>query len=253
MQQRHEPAIDRAGALQLPVADGFTECQRLDGEGVGQPRHPAPRSEHQALEGEIIEPREEHVAIAQGIEHIREAPRIGCGLLERHDVRLLRQLLETFHLDVDPICRWIVVQHDRQRGRLRHGAQVILELGARRHVYHRRQHHQAVDADALGIARVGHRAARRQLRDTGDERHLAPDCADGRRENRALLLCGEGVVFPHGAQQHQAVNAVAHQGRQHCAGRLQIDREIGAELCGSRRKDSGPGAFERRGQADTPL
>ena len=45
--------------------------------------------------------------------------------------------------DIHPIGGRIVVKHDGQPGRRRHRPKMIFELGGRRHVHHRRQHHEA--------------------------------------------------------------------------------------------------------------
>ena len=130
---------------------------------------------------------------------------------------------------------------------------MVLELGARRHVDHRRQHHQTVDPDALGVAGVGHGTRGGELRDPGNERHPPADGLDRALEHGALLLGGEGVVLPDGAEQHHAVNPVAHQRRLHGRGRCGVEREVGAELGGGRRKDSGPGALGRGAHGVFPV
>ena len=58
-------------------------------------------------------------------------------------------------------------------GRGRHRAEVVLELGGRRHVHHGRQHHQTVGAQALRIAGEIGRRGGRELRDAGDDGRLA--------------------------------------------------------------------------------
>src|SRR5207253_8298329 len=66
VQERHEPAVDPAGALEVVCADGLIECQRLGGEGVGEPRYRAPRPERQRLGYESTEPGGADVRLADG-------------------------------------------------------------------------------------------------------------------------------------------------------------------------------------------
>ena len=112
----------------------------------------------------------------------------GRAFLDRHDVGNRREPLERFELDGHAIRRRIVVQHDGQRGRLGDRAEVVQQLFGRRHVDHRRQHHQRIDADLLSVVRELEARSVRELRHARDQRHASADRFDGGTQRRAFLF-----------------------------------------------------------------
>jgi hypothetical protein len=56
VEQRHEPAIDRAGVLDAAFLDQPVDRDGLPGEGADLVSDPAAAAEHESLEGEIVEP-----------------------------------------------------------------------------------------------------------------------------------------------------------------------------------------------------
>src|SRR3546814_17846093 len=60
MEQRHEPAIDAHRGHLIAALDRADQFDRFAREGVGQPRDPALRAEHQPFERNIVEPREQN-------------------------------------------------------------------------------------------------------------------------------------------------------------------------------------------------
>src|SRR3546814_9969911 len=71
MEQRHEPAIDAHRGHLIAALDRADQFDRFAREGVGQPRDPALRAEHQPFERNIVEPREQRETI-RSEEHTSE-------------------------------------------------------------------------------------------------------------------------------------------------------------------------------------
>ena len=103
-------------------------------------------------------------------------------------------------------------------------------------VDHRRQDHQAVDADLLCIGGEPARQRCRILGDAGQDRHSPADVLDRRTQDLELLCVLERAVLADGAQHDQPVDAgldhlvdVGHR-------RRQIQRLVGLKLSRGRRK-----------------
>ncbi len=107
----------------VALAQRLIKPQRFRRKRVGQPGHPALGAQRQGFEGDIVEPGEQHEAIAERIDDVGEAARIGRGFLDRDNRRDIRQTLERRQVDIHPVGRRIVVQHDGQPARGRHGAE----------------------------------------------------------------------------------------------------------------------------------
>src|SRR3546814_16521187 len=63
--------------LLIAALDRADQFDRFAREGVGQPRDPALRAEHQPFERNIVEPREQRETIPEDIAEIGEAARVG--------------------------------------------------------------------------------------------------------------------------------------------------------------------------------
>src|SRR5690606_7114504 len=81
MEQRHEPAIERAGLLPAPLGGEAEERVRLARKDVREARDPADRAEENAFEDDVVEPAEEREALADEVLEIDEAARVARGFL----------------------------------------------------------------------------------------------------------------------------------------------------------------------------
>ncbi len=145
-----------------------------------------------------------------------------------------------FDVDVDPVRGWVVVEHDGERRGAGDGAEMVLELRCRRHVHHRRQHHEPAGADALGVAREARRGRGGQLADARNDRYLALARLDRALEHPALLRGAQGITLTHRAHEHQPLYAIADQRRLHAPRGGEIDVERCVELRRRRGKYTRP-------------
>ena len=112
----------------------------------------------------------------------------------------------------------------------------------RRYIDHGGKHHEPVDANALRIARVCRGTCSGELRHSGNEWHPAAYGFNGARQDGAFFLGTERVILTHGSEEHEAVNAVAHQRRLHDRGRREVNMSGGIKLSGGGGKHTGPWA-----------
>ena len=171
----------RRASIQSPRCAAAHHRHRFVRERAGESRHPAARAEQQAFERHVVEPGEQREAIAEAIDDVGEAARIGRAFLDRHDVRESARAAPAFRARCDTryaggllysMIGSAVASRDR--------AEVRVQLLGRRHVHHRRQHHQRVDADLLGVARELDGAIGVELGNAGDQRHAPADRFDAR-------------------------------------------------------------------------
>ncbi len=125
-------------------------------------------------------------------------------------------------------------------GRPRDGAEVGDRLARVGLVDHRRQDHQAVDADPLRVGREPARQRGRALGDAAQDGHAPGDVLDRRTQDLELLFVLERAVLADRAQHDQPVDAgvdhlveVGHRGRN-------IQRLVGLKLGRGRRKHTLP-------------
>src|SRR3546814_11762151 len=83
----------------------------------GEAGNPALRAKIQALERDVVEAREQDIAIAERVAEIGEAARVGRRFLDRDDIFDIDQRLEHGLVDHRAIGRRVVIEHDRQPGR----------------------------------------------------------------------------------------------------------------------------------------
>ena len=85
MQQRHEPFVERHRLGEAPGAREAEQRLALAREGVRHARDPADGADHDALDDDVVEPGEEHEAVADHVARVDEAARVAGGILEADD------------------------------------------------------------------------------------------------------------------------------------------------------------------------
>ena len=122
-----------------------------------------------------------------------------------------RELGEQRGLEVRAAGGRVVVDHHRQVGGARDGAEELEQLAPIGAVQQRRQRHHAVGARALGVARVDRRLLGGGRRDPGAHRDLAVRRRDHRLDHRAALVAAEAAALADGAVGHDPVDAAVEQ------------------------------------------
>ena len=196
MQERHVPAVDVAGLLPAARHREIPEQPVLLGKRVDEPRHPANRAEQDALEREVVHATEDHEPVAGEVEEVGDSPRVVARLLYRHDCGLVGELGDVLGLEVHAIRHGVVVDHDRQPARLRHGPEVVEVFVGLRLIDHAGQHHQPVGAELLGFGRPAAGAAGRVFRHARDHRHAAPRGLDADAEHLRFSSGSSDVPSP---------------------------------------------------------
>jgi hypothetical protein len=143
---------------------------------------------------------------------------------------IIHQAFEHFEADADAIGRRVVVEHDRQRGGLGDRTEVRDQLFDGRHIDHRRQQHQRIDADLLGIAGIFDCAVGGELGHAGDQRYAPANGFDGALEHRTLLIGFERIIFAAGAKKDEPIHPIIDQRTLHFLGRVCINRKIFGKL-----------------------
>jgi hypothetical protein len=108
-------------------------------------------------------------------------------------------------------------------------------LARRGLVDHRRQYHEAVDPDLLGVDGIAAGQRRRVLGDAGEDGHAALHRIDGELEDLALLVSLERAVLAHRAQHNEAVHAGAQEPLDMRRRGREIDGLVRLEVSGDRR------------------
>src|SRR3546814_1996397 len=87
VEQRHEPAIDFQRPRMIAAFERRDQFDRFLRERIGEAGNPALRAKIQALERDVVEAREQDIAIAERVAEIGEAARVGRRFLDRDDIR----------------------------------------------------------------------------------------------------------------------------------------------------------------------
>ena len=158
--------------FEIAAANRLVELQRFAGKGVRESPIPSPAPRAIPSKATSSSPANSTKRSPKAL--MRSVNRRGSGAdsLIATMLGTLRQRRAS-DVDIHPIGRGVVVQHDGQAGRRRHRSKMIFELSRRRHVDHGGQHHEPGRTEALGIADEIHRRSGREFRDTHDDRHLA--------------------------------------------------------------------------------
>ena len=124
MQQRHKPAVKRHRFLITLLFRQAEQRLPFTREGVRHSGDPAFRPNGNALDHHIIQPSEQHKAVANGVAQVDKTAGIAGGVFEADDVVAVGQGGENVRRHVVFVNRRVVVHHDRQVGSRSHTAEV---------------------------------------------------------------------------------------------------------------------------------
>ena len=240
VQERRVPAIDGARLLPAPGHGEVPQQPILGRECVHQSRYPAGGAEHEALEHQIVHPAEQGIAIAADVLQVGDPPDVLRRFLDRHQPGLVAQLDEHLRCDVHGVRHRVVVDHDRQVGRPSDGPIMNDRLSRVGLVDHRRQHHEPLHAEALGIGRELASPRRGALGDAGQHGDSPGHMVDRRPENLQLLRVFQRAVLADRSQHDQSVNPGVDHPIEVVQSRRDIQRLVGLKLGRGRREDPLP-------------
>src|ERR1043166_8523310 len=101
VEERGEPAVQRARLIIASARGEVPKKEALLGEGIDESRDPTLRAEEGAFEDEVVDAREEDITVAQGVRKIGDSSRIVGGFLDRDERLLIGQLRKHFRSQID--------------------------------------------------------------------------------------------------------------------------------------------------------